>query len=98
MVIGATVPCCERATAASEVILAFGVAPLTTKTGTGRDDNEFRDGNHALDRHGNGRRRVDDRQLEPLLAQYRQIRGKPGYSGLREGRQIGFPFVPPIGQ
>src|SRR3546814_3540242 len=31
-VTGATVPCCDRATAASDVIFAFGVAPFTTKT------------------------------------------------------------------
>ena len=29
--IGATVPCCDRATAASAVIRAFGVPALTTK-------------------------------------------------------------------
>src|SRR3546814_2944410 len=41
------------------------------RAGTRRDDDQLGDRNHALDRHGDRRRRVDDRELEALLAQDR---------------------------
>tara|TARA_R110001592_G_scaffold100631_1_gene285517 strand:- start:442 stop:717 length:276 start_codon:yes stop_codon:yes gene_type:complete len=63
-----------------------------------RNNNQFRDRDHALNRHGYGWWRIDDGQLETLLAQYRQIRGKARNRGLRKCRQFGFPLVPPIGQ
>ena len=120
MVIGATVPCCDKATAASEVIFALGVAPLTTNSNglparsqrstvaptarrscgrrPGRDDDQFGDGDHALDRHGDGRRRIDHRQSEALLAQHLEIGGEPRDGGLGESGKFALPFVPPIGQ
>ena len=118
-VIGATVPCCDSATAASDVILAFGVAALTTKTsglparshrstgahgaqvmraGASRDDNQFGDRDHRLDRHGDRGRGIDHRQLEPLLSQDRQIGGQPCNGGLGEGGIFVGALVPPIGK
>ena len=120
IVIGATVPCCDSATAASEVILALGVAALTTKIsglparshrstvaptarrscglGPGRDDDQLGDRDHALDRHGDRRRRIDHRQLEALLAQHLEIVGEPRDGGLRERRKFALALVPPVGQ
>ena len=64
----------------------------------GRDDDQFGDGDNALDRHGDRRRRVDDGQAETLLAKDLKVGSKPGDRGLGEGRHFVLPLVPPIGQ
>ena len=64
----------------------------------GRHDDQLGDLDHALDRHGDRRRRVDHRQLEALLAQHLQIGGEPRDGGLREGGILRLALVPPVGQ
>ena len=52
----------------------------------------------GLDGHGDGRRGVDDRQLETLLAQNGQIGCQAGDGGLGESGIFILAFVPPIGE
>jgi len=51
-----------------------------------------------LDRHGDRRGGIDDRELEALLAQHLEIGREAGDGGLGEGGEIVRAFVPPIGQ
>src|SRR3546814_8014837 len=68
------------------------------RAGTRRDDDQLGDRNHALDRHGDRRRRVDDRELEALLAQDFKVGGEPRDRGLGKGGKVGFALVPPVGE
>jgi hypothetical protein len=52
----------------------------------------------ALDRHGDGRWRIDDGKTEALLAQNLKIGSQAGNRGLGKGRKLGFTFVPPVSQ
>jgi len=64
----------------------------------GRNDDQFGHLDDALDRHGDGRWRINDGKTEALLAQNFQIRGEPRYRSLGKSRQFCLTFVPPIGQ
>jgi hypothetical protein len=64
----------------------------------GRDYDQFGDLDHALDRHGDRRRRIEHRQAEALLPQHLQIGGEPRDRGLGEGWKFGLPLVPPVRQ
>ena len=68
------------------------------RAGARRDDDQFGDRNHALDRHGDRRRRVDDGEFEALLAQDFKVGSQPRDRGLGKGRKVGFAFVPPVGE
>ncbi len=61
-------------------------------------DNQFRHGNDALDRHGDGRRRVDDGELEALLPKDFEVSREAGDGRLCKGGKFGLALVPPIGQ
>ena len=58
------------------------------RTGAGRHDDQFRDRDDRLDRHGDGRRGINYGQLETLLAQDSKIASEPGDGGLGKGRII----------
>ncbi len=64
----------------------------------GRDEDQLGDLDDALDRHGDGGRRVDHGELEALLAKDFQIGLEPGDRGLGESGHLGLAFVPPVGQ
>ena len=120
MVIGATVPCCDSATAASRGDLGLGRGAVDdehqrlaralaqidrgadgaqiVRAGTRRDDDQFGDLDDALDRHGDGRRRIDHRHLEALLTQHLEVGGEPRDGGLGERRIFVRPLVPPVRQ
>src|SRR3546814_15891306 len=55
-------------------------------------------GNSALDGHGDGRRRVDDREFEALLPQYLKIGGEARNGSLRKGGIFRLPLIPPISE
>jgi hypothetical protein len=105
------VPCCDSATAASLVILALGVAALTTKISglparshrstvapTGWDDDQLGHRDDRLDRHRDRRRSIDHRQAEALLAQDRKVAGQARDGRLGESGELVLAFVPPVGQ
>src|SRR3546814_8284765 len=58
----------------------------------------FGHGNNALDGHGDGRRRVDDREFEALLPQYLKIGGEARNGSLRKGGIFRLPLIPPISE
>ena len=62
------------------------------------NDDQFGDGNDALDRHGDCRRRVDNGQPETLLAKHLKVGSQAGDRGLRECRHFGLALVPPVRQ
>src|SRR3546814_18446011 len=62
------------------------------------DLNQFGHGNNALDGHGDGRRRVDDREFEALLPQYLKIGGEARNGSLRKGGIFRLPLIPPISE
>jgi hypothetical protein len=77
------------------------VAPTARRScglGAGRHDNQFGDRDHALDRHGDRRRRIDDCKAEALLAQNLPDRRQPRNGSLGKGGEFGLTLVPPIGQ
>src|SRR3546814_15491232 len=62
------------------------------------NDDEFSDGDHALDRHCDRGRRVDDGKLEALLTQRIEIGLKPSDRGLRKGGHVRLVLVTPVGK
>src|SRR5215203_335090 len=64
----------------------------------GRDDDQLGNGNDTLNGHGDGRRSVDDRQAETLLAENLKVGGKPRDSRLRKSGHFCLALVPPIGK
>ena len=61
-----------------------------------RHDDEFGNGNNALDRHRDGGRGIDHGKLEALLPEHFEITRKSRHGGLRKGWKLGFAFVPPV--
>jgi hypothetical protein len=73
---------------------------LTTKIKglPGRNNDQLGDRDHALDRHGDRRRSIDDCKAEPLLAQDFEVGSEAGDGSLGKSRHVGFALVPPIGE
>ena len=65
---------------------------------TGRDDDQFGNGDDALDGHGDGRRSVDDRKAEALLAKNFEVGSETGDGGLRKSGHFCLALVPPVGK
>ena len=65
---------------------------------TGRNDDQLGNGDDALDGHGDGRRSVDDREAEALLAKNLEVGSKPRDGRLRKGGHFCLALVPPVGK
>jgi hypothetical protein len=65
---------------------------------TSRDDDQFGNGDDALDGHGDSRRSVDDGKAETLLAKDFKVRSETGDGGLGKSGHFRFALVPPIGK
>jgi hypothetical protein len=61
-------------------------------------DDQLGDGDHALDRHGDRWRRIDDRQAKALCAQDLEIARQARHRRLGERGEFILAFVPPVGE
>src|SRR5206468_1446758 len=65
---------------------------------TGWDDDQFGDGDNALDRHRDRRGSVDYRKADTLLAKDLEVGCETGDDGLGKSRHVGLAPIPPNGE